>query len=275
MPYFDYSAGQIYFEQHGNTGPVVILIHGLGSSSSIWLRQLRALKKDFRVYVLDLPGHGLSDRWKNYSISGMAHCLHQWMMSEGIEKASLVGLSLGCTVALTLLVEHPNQIETLVLEGPIGGYHRRWNPLAWMDNTVFYLFPFLLQASVGIFGYNATSYWLNNLGVKRKRSFKMLEYIRTQVDFKAVRQLLWQCIAPPYIGKLKSVQLPSLIIRGCYDPMPRRFVRYLQCELSATLMEVPKTRHLVAMEKPRLFNTLVQYFISHHVGAPQPEELPS
>lgn len=264
MSYFQIQSGsRLYYEQHGENGYAVILLHGLASSGRSWVSLIKALKTDYRVFVLDFPGHGQSDRNKQYSFDDFVGLLHAWMEYCGVSRATFIGVSLGCSVALTFAIRYPDKADALILEGPLGGYLPWWHPLSWLDQLVFRVLPLLLQGSVLLFGHHAIARWLNTFGVKRKRSFKSLESIQSLVDFKAVRHLLWQSAHPPYVGQLHHIKVPVLLVRGRNDPMPRRFVQYIQDHLSSvTLVEVAESRHLVAMERPREFNRLVLDFLA-------------
>lgn len=263
MPYLEYKPGKrLYYESHGHSGPVIILLHGLASSSRIWIRQVRALRKYCQVYTFDFPGHGQSDWLQAYSLAEFT-ALVKFLMDElGIQQASLIAISLGCSVALTFAAHYPERVDKLILEGPVGGYHVWWNPLGLPDQLVFGFFPFAIQLSISLFGYHAVAHWINTFGVKAKRNFKILETVQEQTDFKAIRKLLWDCAIAPYTGILEHVTSPVLLIRGKNDPMPRRFVNYIRTHLGkVSYIEVPNTRHLVAMEKPHEFNGMVMHFL--------------
>ncbi|WP_373533226.1 alpha/beta fold hydrolase [Vampirovibrio sp.] len=264
LPYFKTNTGsQIYYEHHGRQGPAVLLLHGLASSSRSWRKLSRALQGDYQVYALDFPGHGQSDRWEQYTFYGLSELIKVFMRACGIPKATLVGVSLSCSVALLFAIRYPHKVSGLILAGPLGGYLPAGNPFSWPDRLVFKILPIALQLSVFLLGHHATAYWLNTFGVKRKRTFKSLESIQSQVDMKAVRQLLWQSANSPYVGHLQAVRVNVLIILGQQDPMPRRFVRYIQTHLPhVRLIEIPDSRHLIAMEKPTEFNRLVLDFLS-------------
>ena len=265
MPYFQTSTGcKIYYERYGTDGPAIILLHGLASSSRIWTHLIRTLQTSYQVFALDFPGHGQSDRWDDYSFDSLVALLSQWMDACGISKATLIGVSLGCTVALSFALQYPERTTSLLLEGPLGGYLPWWKPLGCIDRLVFAALPILLQASVILFGSQATAYWLNTFGVKRKRNLKSIEDLLRQVDFKAVRQLLWQSSCPPYINQLEQIKTPVLLICGSNDPMPKRFILYIKTHLpNATLTEIPQTRHLSLMEKPHEFSRIVLRFLAH------------
>lgn len=264
MPYFlSASSTTIYYEQHGRSGPFLVLVHGLASSGKIWKHQINTLKQSFRLLVLDLPGHGKSDRCQSYSFDGFADWVAELMTYCHIEKASLLGVSLGCSVVLTVAARYPARVTAIVLEGPVAGFYPWWNPLGTIDWIVFLALP-LLISSVSLFiSRRRISHWVNTFGLKKKRSFKVLETLQELVDLRALRQLLWQSACPTYVKSLRGITCPVLMVRGQNDPMPLRFARLIAKHLQhVKWIEVPDTRHLVAMESPDIFNNLVLGFLS-------------
>lgn len=271
MPYFESELGhKVYYEHHGQAGPVIVLIHGLGSSTRIWVQQIQSLKKYCQVLAFDFPGHGQSDWQETYSIEELCKVLLRLLQVCKIQTASLAGLSLGCSVALTFAIHYPERVEKLILESPIGGYHKKWNPLGWLDQLVFRLLPLAIELAIHLFGAPATIHWLDTFGVKKmKRNFKVLETVQQKADPRALRDLLWDSASTPYMGKLNRITAPALLIRGSDDPFPKRFVTYIRTHLrQVTYVEVPNTRHLVAMEKSREFNRLVLSFLKLSSLAP-------
>lgn len=264
MPYIESGSGhKIYYERHGDSGPVVILIHGLASSTKIWSRQVRVLKKNCQLYTFDFPGHGKSNWQMHYALPELAELPRLIMDACGLPKANIAAISLGCWVAMDFAAKYPDRIEKLILEGPIGACYTCWNPLGWKDLFNYLMLPVILYVSMRLFGARATAHWINTYGVKAKRNFKVLESVQNLTDFRAIRELLWQSACIPINRDIKKIQAPTLLIRGQNDPMPQDFVRYLQQNLpNVTYVEVPGTRHLVALEKPGEFNRMALEFLS-------------
>ena len=95
--------------------PVVVLLHGLGSSGDDWPHQLAALE-DYRVLTVDLPGHHRSARPAGgLSIPAMAEALDGLLARLAIDRAHIVGLSLGGCVALALALHAPARVRSLVV----------------------------------------------------------------------------------------------------------------------------------------------------------------
>ncbi len=102
-------------------GPPVVLIHGLATSSLTWSANLRALAQRHTVYALDLPGHGDSDSLViDYQILTGVRVIHRFMERMGLERAALVGNSIGGLLAMRFARTYPEQVTHLVLVDSAG-----------------------------------------------------------------------------------------------------------------------------------------------------------
>ncbi|MGF1275796.1 acetoin dehydrogenase dihydrolipoyllysine-residue acetyltransferase subunit [Acetobacter pasteurianus] len=102
-------------------GTPIVLVHGFGGDISNWLLTQDALAADRRVIAFDLPGHGASS--KNVgtgTLAFLAGVVSELLKTLKIEKAHVVGHSLGGGIALTLLRDHPDQVASLNLLAPAG-----------------------------------------------------------------------------------------------------------------------------------------------------------
>jgi len=105
----------------GSGGPVVILIHGIGCAVESWELNIHELAKNNRVYALDLVGFGRSDKPKiDYSFSVFAGFVKDFMMTQNIDRASLIGWSLGGGTSLQFAIDFPDKLEKLVLLASVG-----------------------------------------------------------------------------------------------------------------------------------------------------------
>jgi pimeloyl-ACP methyl ester carboxylesterase len=97
-------------------GPALVLIHGLGASTFTFQRVLPELARRFRVVALDLKGFGFSDRPDgDYTLAAQADLIRQLMDRLGIERASVLGHSMGGAVAMRLALAYPERVERLIL----------------------------------------------------------------------------------------------------------------------------------------------------------------
>jgi len=103
--------------QQLGSGPDVVLIHGLGASRAFWFPRLAmTLAATHRVTIYDLRGHGYSERPESgYRVSDHADDLRSLLDELGIERAALIGHSLGGSVALELALRAPERVRHLGL----------------------------------------------------------------------------------------------------------------------------------------------------------------
>lgn len=115
------NGGQVYYEIHG-AGPAVVFSHGSGGHHAIWWQQVPHLSDRYSVVALDFPGFGnsASDRTE-YDTHEFPDCILAVLDDAGIDRAVLVGQSLGAPPSLSLAVRHPERVAGVVLTNSAGG----------------------------------------------------------------------------------------------------------------------------------------------------------
>jgi pyruvate dehydrogenase E2 component (dihydrolipoamide acetyltransferase) len=97
----------------------IVFLHGLGGSQSTWASVLGHFAETYRVAAVDLPGHGASDKPSpastDYSISGIAAKLGEFLEKLELAPSILIGHSLGGATALQLALDRPKLVRALVL----------------------------------------------------------------------------------------------------------------------------------------------------------------
>ncbi len=117
----DVDGYRLRYSRLGEGGAPVLLIHGFGGDLDNWLFNQQALAGAFRVYALDLPGHGQSTKQlSDASILGLARTVVRLMDALEVPAAHLVGHSMGGAIALTLADEAPQRVLSLSLLAPAG-----------------------------------------------------------------------------------------------------------------------------------------------------------
>jgi pimeloyl-ACP methyl ester carboxylesterase len=132
-------------------GPVLLLIHGMAGSSRSWREVMPQLAKDHTVLAPDLLGHGQSAKpLGDYSLGAHASGLRDLLGALRIDRATVVGQSLGGGVAMQLAYQHPEIAERLVLVNS-GGLGRdvsrllRLFTLPGMEYLMPVLFPVFVR----------------------------------------------------------------------------------------------------------------------------------
>ena len=110
------------------SGPVVLLLHGLGCDHTTWGPVIDSLSRTHTVIAPDLLGHGSSDKPRaDYSVGGYANGMRDLLTVLGIDTATVVGHSFGGGVAMQFGYQYPERTERLVLVGS-GGLGPEVNP---------------------------------------------------------------------------------------------------------------------------------------------------
>src|SRR3989442_4388995 len=105
----------------GGSGPPLVLVHGLGSSAAVeFYYNLEPLAAHHRVLAIDLPGFGKSDRpTLQYTMELFVKAVRDLMTSEGLERAAVMGVSMGGRGALGLALDSPALVERPLLVDPL------------------------------------------------------------------------------------------------------------------------------------------------------------
>jgi pimeloyl-ACP methyl ester carboxylesterase len=105
----------------GEKGSTVILLHGVGCHVEFWERNIAALAREHRVFAVDIVGFGRTDKPEVvYTFELMADFVIDFMNAMGIDKASLVGNSMGGGISMTVAAQAPGRVKKIVLVAPVG-----------------------------------------------------------------------------------------------------------------------------------------------------------
>ncbi|SMH47929.1 acetoin dehydrogenase dihydrolipoyllysine-residue acetyltransferase subunit [Azospirillum agricola] len=105
----------------GEEGPAVLLLHGFGGDLDNWLFTIDALAESATVYALDLPGHGQSAKTlADPTLAGLSKAVLGFMDAAGIDRAHLVGHSMGGAVSMRTALDAPERVASLSLIASAG-----------------------------------------------------------------------------------------------------------------------------------------------------------
>ncbi|HEY0427378.1 MAG TPA: alpha/beta fold hydrolase [Pyrinomonadaceae bacterium] len=116
-----FGANISYLEAGDAAKPTVILLHGLGANNASWQFNIQAFAANYHVFAPDQIGFGKSDKpMLKYRVGTYVDFLDKFMSELKIEKASLVGNSLGGWIAALTAIKYPNRVEKIVLADAAG-----------------------------------------------------------------------------------------------------------------------------------------------------------
>jgi len=253
-------------------GPVLLLVHGLACSAEFWQCNLGPLAKEHRVYALDLPGFGLSDKEVgDLSLEHAASFLKGFMDAVGVERATLAGNSMGGALCAQFAVQLPERTDGLILVGS-AGFGRELNPFLrlWsvglVGDLVFRVYQRAFPAVKRWVFCDASSIhgeWLEGAAAMLRMPGvreNSLRVARMGIDLRGQREEMFSRLHTA----LGRMTVPTLIVWGARDaavPVAHAYVaEKLIPHSEVRIME--HCGHTPQVERPEEFNELVLDFLS-------------
>ncbi len=226
LTYLELHGDRIAYRDAGD-GPALLLIHGMAGSSDTWRAIIPQLSKQFRVIAPDLLGHGMSAKPRgDYSLGAFAVFLRDLLDELGVDRATVVGQSLGGGIAMQFAHQHRDYCERLVLIGS-GGLGPELSPLLRFLSApgAELLLPVIAPQPVLNVGEKLGS-WLTSAGIRSPRTGQMWHAYASLSDAQTRRAFLrtlrsvvdYRGQAVSALNKLHvAADLPTLLIWGDHD----------------------------------------------------------
>jgi pimeloyl-ACP methyl ester carboxylesterase len=226
LTYLELHGDRIAYRDAGD-GPTLLLIHGMAGSSATWQAIIPRLSKKFRVIAPDLLGHGMSAKPRgDYSLGAFAVFLRDLLDELGVDRATVIGQSLGGGIAMQFAHQHRDYCERLALIGS-GGLGPDLSPLLRMLSApgAEFVLPVVAPQPVLNLG-NRIGSWLTSAGIQSPRAGQMWHAYSSLSDAETRRAFLrtlrsvvdYRGQAVSALNKLHVAQgLPALLIWGDND----------------------------------------------------------
>jgi len=264
MPFAELGERRVYYEEHG-AGIPVLLINGLGADHNAWALQTEALAREFRVVVFDNPGVGRTTGPAGpYTTELFADVAAKLLRSLRIERAHVVGASMGGLIAQQFAVRHPELVRSLVLHCPwwradpyTVALVRSWQSYARSAGMLE------LSRQVWLWVFTPSFF------VTRREDLARLEADVRERPTQTVAQFCDQaeaCIRHDALEALAEVDAPALIAVGERDILtPPEHSRAIHARLRGSTLHVwPDMGHAPFWEIPDEFNELNGAFLAAH-----------
>lgn len=253
--------------RRAGSGPAVVLLHGMGASLYSFRHQIPALAARFTVHAFDWPGYGRAEQPPDfdYSVGGYRRFLVAALDHFGIERAHLVGNSMGGLVALFTALEDPERVGKVVLIGtPVYPADRPgllW-PLRWP------VFGRLYERAIGPWAVPliARSCFVDRSVITPEMIEEYSRAFRTGAGGRVVATFLRRLPSDPDSYTLRYPTLPqqTLVLRGSEDAVvcagsAERFARE---HPHACLVSLPGLGHAPHEERPEAVNRLLLDFLA-------------
>ncbi|AOE84012.1 alpha/beta fold hydrolase [Pseudomonas sp. TCU-HL1] len=244
-------------------GHPVVLIHGVGLNKEMWGGQIVGLAPQFQVIAYDMLGHGASPRPEaGTGLQGYAEQLRELLEHLKLERATVIGFSMGGLVARAFALHYPQHIEGLVILNSV--FNRSAEQRAGVIERT-------RQAAEH--GPDA------NAEAALSRWFSREYQAANPAQIAAIRQTLASNDPQGYlttyelfatqdmyrVDDLGSITVPTLVATGELDPgstpeMARQLAERIPGAQVAVLEE---QRHMMPVESPRLVNQVLLDFLQH------------
>ncbi|MEF2977197.1 alpha/beta fold hydrolase [Subtercola sp. YIM 133946] len=220
----------------------MVHVHGFGLSGRYLLPTAELLKDDFHTYVPDLPGFGRSGKPpKSLDVAGLADAAVRFFDDREIEKATLVGNSMGCPVIWEIAYRYPERVHRAVLVSPAGGIHNQ---------------P--LRRAIRQLAQDGT-----------REPGKMMQvaapdYLRFGVP--STMRLFQALTRYPMLERMHTLRVPTLAVIGSRDPLmpPPSRVRELSraSEHHVLLVVIQGAAHAINFSNPGELANVIRLFMA-------------
>jgi pimeloyl-ACP methyl ester carboxylesterase len=227
---------------HPPAAPVMMHLHGFGLSGRYLLPTAEELADEFHILVPDLPGFGRSgNAIEPLTVPELAHAAAAFLDTQGVERVSLVGNSMGCPVICEFAYLYPQRLERAILVSPAGGIQNQPMPRA-----VRQLSHDGLREPVRLLRVAVPDYL--RFGVPS--TFRM---------FRALTQY-------PALDRLLTLDVPTLVVAGNRDPLmpsPARIREVAeQIEHRVVFVVIDGAAHAINFSHPGELANVIRQFMA-------------
>jgi pimeloyl-ACP methyl ester carboxylesterase len=231
--------GSVYWTGGKRGAKTLVLLHGVNDQAGTWVAVVPALKKDYALVIPDLAGHGESEpKTGPLTFTAMLQRLHAIVTAEAHGKVTVAGNSMGGWVAMLYALDHPDNVERLVLEDASG--------LAW-DLSRVPLRPTNRE--------EAAAMMRAVYGPETKTPDEVLDAVLARTNQPLSRLEMGDVVAHLVDARLKNLTMPVAIIWGRDDGiLPLTYAEALHARIAgSTLTILDHAAHIPHRQQPEAF----------------------
>ncbi|HOI73871.1 MAG TPA: alpha/beta hydrolase [Syntrophales bacterium] len=264
MPHVRVNDLNVYFEASGAGEPLVFL-HGLGSSTRDWERQMEFFSRCFQVVAFDNRGHGRTDKPRGpYSVRQFAGDAAAFLKAVGTVPAHVVGLSMGGMTAFQLAVDEPTLVKSLTVVNS--------GPAMVLTNARDRRAFFLRRLIVRFLGMRKMGAILADMLLPEPHQKDLHDTLIArwaENDRRAYLASMKAITGWSVADRIGEIRCPVLIVTADQDYTPVSLKEaYTRRIPGAELAVIRQSRHLTPIDQPETFNEVLLGFLSGLAGDP-------
>lgn len=249
--FYDSDSGTIYYEVHGpENAPAIVFTHGAGLNHGMFNPQVMALRKMYKVITWDMQGHGKSAKLDgNLDISKMVEYMIGIMNETRVDKAVMVGQSLGSWVAQLAAINHPERVAAIV---SISG-----EPIERPVSQLELFFYKMWLALSRLFPGKTLFRWTAKSKTTTEGARRFAEESMTQIGKRQFLRIVAGMLQAGSIKVPKPPHQPILITHGEHE-MPKSVIK--SCKKwhenvpGSRYVQLPDAGHNGNQDNPEVFN---------------------
>jgi pimeloyl-ACP methyl ester carboxylesterase len=250
--------GIVHYEVYGRGRPV-ILLHGWLGSWGLWQDTMTFLGSNYRTYAMDFWGFGESGKKRDtYAVQDFVSLVDQFMDRLGIERAPLVGHSMGGTVSLSVAIQYPQRVSKVVVVGSpiVGSSLAGALKLAGRRPVAAVLFNMMWAFR---FGMRIASPFI----CRDPRFPAMMDKDLSRTTLESFLLSIASLRRTDLRPFLSQVNVPAMGMYGHRDNIvhPKQWKPMKEGIPSACIEQFPKAGHFIMIDEPDLFNQKLKTFL--------------
>jgi 2-hydroxy-6-oxonona-2,4-dienedioate hydrolase len=246
--------GSLSYLKSGS-GPALVIVHGIGGHKEDWRTVMQALESTRTVYAIDMIGFGSSDKTPpQITIKTQVEAVRALLLSEGIERADVLGNSVGGWVAATFAATYPEQVIKLVLVDAAGfkAMFDGPSPVNFYPDTIDDMQKLLSYVLHSEFAHT------------REFAQKALADLRASGDAQAGKRVFEGLLVSPRLEEvMPRIKAPTLVVWGANDKLfPPAVADLVSGSIAGSRkVLIDKAGHFPQVDNPAAFNAAVIAFL--------------
>jgi pimeloyl-ACP methyl ester carboxylesterase len=244
-----------YIDQGDRSYPVIVLIHGLGCSTKYWRCVLEASEfSQNRILALDLPGFGMSDKpdTYDYSLQSQADTTYALVQALDIPRFTLIGHSMGGTIAILLAQKYTEHVERLIVIEPnlkASDAHLSREIIRRSEAEFINQYDAFTKIAVD----TVQNWFVNSHRVDIEEYIQELLKTTPVSMYRSARSLMAVTANDDFVHQFQHLAMPKHLLIGEETLKTRNLLKNFQ-DSSVRAGIVPGVGHMMMVDNPLLFN---------------------